>query len=204
MFNQKSKIIVSSLLIALILASFMSVASFSASSAQIRSSVLRLHIRANSDSQEDQNLKLKVRDEILNSCYDIFSDAKNISEALEQAETEKAKIELAAKRVIAENGFSYPVKVEIGTSFFPTKTYENSVTLPAGEYMAVRVIIGSGEGHNWWCVMFPPLCVPAAKGDAQLSDVLTDDALKLTEKKPEYDVRFKIVEVIERLFSDNK
>lgn len=204
MFTKETKIIISSLLIAFILSSYFSLASFVCSSEKIRSDVLRLHIRANSDSEADQRLKLKVRDEVLRAGRDIFSGAENLNEAVEKCTLATEKIQKTAQRVIYENGFSYPVSVEIGRSFFPVKTYENDVTLPAGDYTAVKIIIGSGKGHNWWCVMFPPLCLPAAQGDKSLSDVLEENEVKLTKSSPKYEVRFKICEIFEKLCSKSK
>lgn len=204
MFNKNSKIIISSLLIAFILSSYFSLASFVSSSEKIRSSVLRLHIRANSDSEIDQNLKLKVRDEVLKTGAEAFSGVENLSQAIEKTEKAKEKIRKTAEAVIKENGFSYPVSVEIGTDFFPVRTYENEVTLPAGDYTAVKIIIGSGKGHNWWCVMFPPLCLPAAQGETDLEDVLEKREIKLTKSSPKYEVRFKIAELLEKICSKTK
>lgn len=159
----------------------------------IRSNVLRLHVIANSDSKEDQELKLKVRDVLLSTGSDLFSGSADVSSAKEIANSEISTLEKAAQRALIENGCDDSVHIEVGHSRFPTKTY-GSVTLPAGEYEAVRVIIGKGEGHNWWCVMFPPLCLPAAEGETELDDVLSPDALKLVSSNPKYEIRFKIVE----------
>lgn len=108
------------------------------------------------------------------------------------------KIEEAAQATVFENGFDYSVKVEVGKSRFPTKTYEQ-FTLPAGVYDAVRVIIGSGNGKNWWCVMFPSLCLPAAKKDNEVQDVFSKEALKVITANPKYEIRFWVVEKIEQV-----
>lgn len=204
MYSKNFRIIASSLFVALIFSLYLSLASFISSSEQIRSNVLRLHIRANSDSEIDQSLKLKVRDEVLKTGKEAFSGAENMEEAVEKCSAAAQKIKNTAETVIRENGFSYPVSVEIGRSFFPVRTYENDVTLPAGDYTAVKIVIGSGKGHNWWCVMFPPLCLPAAKGEKDLSDVLDEKEIRLTKSNPEIEVRFKICELIEKICSKAK
>ena len=204
MLSEKSKIIISSLLISLILSSYVSLASFISSGEIIRKNVLRLHIRANSDSLCDQNLKLRVRDEILKTGAEAFSGADSLSEAVEKSERAKQDLKQTAERVIRENGFSYPVSVEIGTSFFPVRTYENDITLPAGDYTAVKITIGEGRGHNWWCVMFPPLCLPAADGEKELESVLGSREMKLAKTNPRYEVRFKIAELFEKICSKQK
>ena len=92
----------------------------------------------------------------------------------------------------------YPVKVEIGQSYFNTRTYDE-VTLPAGQYDAVRILIGEGEGKNWWCVMFPPMCVPAASESEELSDVLSADQMEIVQNAECYEVKFKTLEIIEEI-----
>ncbi len=204
MKNKNFQIIVSSLLIAFIFSSYLSLASFISSSDKIRRNVLRLHIKANSDSETDQNLKLKVRDEILKEGSYIFAGAQNLKDAVENCENARGKIQKTAEKVIRENGYDYSVKTEIGRSFFPVRTYENSVTLPAGDYTALKITIGGGKGHNWWCVMFPPLCLPAAEGEKTLSDVLENDEEKLVKSNPKYEFRFKIAELFEKICSKAK
>lgn len=164
----------------------------------IKENVLRLHVIANSDSDEDQKLKLAVRDAVLSAGSPLFDGEVNTKNAAEIAKSETEYLEQAAQAVIDENGFDYGVKIEVGQSRFPTRVYED-VTLPAGEYTAVRVILGKGEGHNWWCVMFPPMCLSAAEGDASLSDVLSQDALELTRSGKKYEVKFKLIEWYENI-----
>ena len=160
--------------------------------------MLRLHVIAASDSDEDQALKLKVRDAVLKEGEDIFNGSVNIDNAVQKITPEIERLSIAAKKVINENGFDYDVKVTLGREFFTTRTYEN-ITLPAGRYLAVRVVIDKGAGHNWWCVMFPPLCLPAAEASTDIDDVLTDKGVKLVEKNPKYEPRFKIIELIEKI-----
>ncbi len=114
-------------------------------SSELQENIVRLHILANSDAACDQALKLKVRDRLLDQ-------SKKTSDLLTDAE-----IIACCKEEIAKNGFSYPVTLERGNFYFPQKAYDN-ITLPAGNYNAVRIVIGSGQGQNWWCVMYPPLC----------------------------------------------
>lgn len=119
--------------------------------------VLRLHVIANSNEEIDQNLKLKVRDEILKSADEIFIDNTDITVAKKNIKNNLDKIEKIAQKTVVDNGYNYKVKVSFGQSDFPTKVYGN-ITLPAGSYEALKVEIGEAEGKNWWCVMFPPLC----------------------------------------------
>ena len=161
---------------------------------------MRLHIRANSDSAEDQNLKLKVRDAVLEYGKTAFSDVTSLSDAKKKAILLCDDFQNVAQKTVYENGFNYDVKVKVSKELFSVRTYGN-VTLPAGEYNALCMEIGEGKGKNWWCVMFPMLCIPAAKGETDMSDVLTDDELELTKKNPKYDVRFKIAEIYEKITS---
>ena len=131
-------------------------------SAQIKTDTLRLHIIANSDSDLDQKLKLKVRDRVLEYTGELFAEVSGKTEAEALAEYSSDEIKNIAEEVIAENGADYSVSVEITNMWFETRSYDG-FTLPAGDYDAVRIIIGAGEGHNWWCVMYPPLCIPGAE-----------------------------------------
>ena len=159
---KKIKIIECSIFIGFLIAIVLSVTSFAETCDEIRTDVLRLHVIANSDSPEDQALKLKVRDAILEKGENIFDGSVTRENAQEKIEKEKKILEETAKKVIEENGFDYDVEITVTEEYFTTRTYEN-VTLPAGNYMAVRVLIGESAGQNWWCVMFPPLCLPAAE-----------------------------------------
>lgn len=126
-------------------------------SEDIASSVFRLHVIANSDSEEDQNLKLKVRDALLAYMNTIAKNCTSKQEVIELAKKHQEEFKKIAQKVIIENEFDYDVNVEIGVSDFPTKYY-GDIALPAGSYDALRVTIGKAQGQNWWCVMFPPLC----------------------------------------------
>jgi len=165
--------------------------------------VLRLHVIANSDLDSDQNLKLKVRDEILKNADDIFIDNTDITKAKENVRCNLDKIEEIAKNTIKENGYDYKVKVSFGKSDFPTKVYGN-ITLPAGSYEALKVEIGEAKGKNWWCVMFPPLCfvdasTPKMDDDALkiLKDTLSEDEYNLitNSDNANIEIKFKIYEM---------
>lgn len=119
--------------------------------------VFRLHVIANSDSDEDQNLKYRVRDSLLSYMNDLAANCSSKEEVINLANSHLSDFEKIAHDVVLENGFDYNVKVEIGNFEFPTKTY-GDISLPAGFYDALKVEIGEAKGKNWWCVMFPPLC----------------------------------------------
>lgn len=164
----------------------------------IRDNVFRLHVIANSDSAEDQQLKLAVRDEIISLSASIFSQVHNREEAENAARTHLPELERAAKRVVSERGYDYPVRAEVSNEYFNTRFYEQ-VTLPAGKYDALRVIIGEGAGKNWWCVMFPQMCLPAAEQTQELERVLTEDEMQMVTDYQDYEIRFKLVEWYEYL-----
>ena len=194
---KKSRLLIASIAISLVLNVIVSTVSFSKTSSDLRNSILRMHVVANSDTDEDQQLKLKVRDAVLQQGKELFNGEIDAKSAEEKLIPSKDELEEAARQVIAENGFEYDVKINIGKAFFTTRTYDEKYTLPAGEYEAVNVIIGEGKGHNWWCVMFPPMCLPACEGDSELEDILSDEELELAESNPKYELRFKLVEIFE-------
>ena len=129
----------------------------SAVSTNISKSVFRLHVIANSDSEEDQNLKYIVRDNLINYMNSLTNNITSKDKAIEIAKEHKQDFYDIAKKTIEENGYDYDVNIEIGNSYFPTKYY-GDITFPAGYYDALKVEIGNAKGQNWWCVMFPPLC----------------------------------------------
>lgn len=162
-------------------------------SSEIRSDTLRLHIIANSDSEFDQELKLKVRDGVLELTGELFAEVSGKTEAEALAKYSSDDIKAAAEEVIAENGADYEVNVEVVEMWFETRSYDG-FTLPAGDYDAVRIIIGAGEGHNWWCVMYPQLCLPGAEGAAEKygrnAAFVQGDG---------YEIRFALIEWLEKL-----
>ena len=171
------------------------------SEAAIYDNVLRLHVLANSDSAEDQELKLLVRDKILEETSSLFADCKTKEEAQRAVEENTERIKEIAEDTIRAAGYDYAVSVSIGQEEYPTKNYEECC-FPAGEYLSLRVMIGEAEGENWWCVLFPPLCLNAASQSSEaFAEVgLTDEQYNfITETSdPRYKVRFKVLEVIEK------
>lgn len=175
----------------------------------LRNSVLRLHILADSDTEYAQSLKLKVRDGLLES--GIFNEADSLEEAEEIAEEKLSEIENKAEDILRENGCFLPVTAELADVVFDERVY-GDITMPAGEYRALRVKIGSAQGKNWWCVMYPPLCLPAvcdenkAEETVEKSDsaeeVFTDEERDILHYPKKYEVRFalwdKIKELLER------
>lgn len=188
-----------SVLFAFLLAVIVSISGFESECGGIRDKVLRLHVIANSDSAEDQQLKLAVRDAVLEKGKNIFG-ADGTKNAAEEKNPPQPgpRFRRRLKKQCVKAAFATRLRVEITKTRFPTRSYE-SFTLPAGVYDAVRVVIGSGEGKNWWCVMFPPLCLPAAKKDVRPEDVFDSSELRLVQSDPKIEIRFWIVEKLEKL-----
>lgn len=154
------KIIKKFILLIFLLSAFITVSAISyvsAVSQNISNSVFRLHVIANSDSDEDQNLKYIVRDNLINYMNKLTENITSKDEAIKLAKEHETDFYKIAKQTIEDNGYDYDVKIEIGNSYFPTKYY-GDISLPAGYYDALKVEIGNSTGQNWWCVMFPPLC----------------------------------------------
>jgi len=165
----------------------------------VRERVVRLHVLANSDSEEDQALKLKVRDAVVQTAAGWMDTAADTEEALALAREELPRLQQAAERVVTEAGYTYPVQVELCETYFTTRQYD-TVTLPAGWYQAVRVSIGEAKGQNWWCVVYPPMCASAATGRDVLADVLTGGQQQLVQER-RYVVKFKVVEWFETVLN---
>ena len=169
----------------------------------ISNDVLRLHIIANSDLSVDQNVKLKVRDAVLTAMSDKFSNSKSLNDTLNIANKNKEYIKNVADNELEKYGVEYDANVEVKKEYFNTRSY-NDVTLPAGCYNSVVITLGNGVGKNWWCVMYPAICLPQVS-DTELDKVLDDDEMSVISNS-KYDVRFKIVEVYEEVksFFENK
>lgn len=168
--------------------------SFENSCKGIREEILRLHVIANSDEDYDQELKLKVRDSLLRCSETVFSGSEDIISAQGKLQQNTDKLLYSAEEIIRESGYDYDIKIELARSYFPTRVYDD-ITLPAGYYKAVRVIIGEGKGKNWWCIMFPPLCLPAATDNKEvISEYLSDDEMNIVTSNPEYEIRFWLIE----------
>lgn len=172
--------------------------SFAAECNDISDRVLRLHILANSDTDADQELKLAVRDRILAETGDMFDIQGDLKDAERNALDNLEFIRQVAQDEVNARGYDYPVQAELTNMLFDTRTY-GDITMPSGNYDAVRITIGSAEGHNWWCVLYPPLCIPAAQPKEELSDVLTESEMKVVQSNPKYEVRFAIVEFFQSL-----
>lgn len=196
-----SKKVKNSLILLFLLFLYVSISAISyvnAVSNDIKESVFRLHVIANSDSEEDQNLKYKVRDNLIQYMNTICKDVSKKDEAIELAKLHQEEFLQIAKDTIQENGYSYPVTVEIGNFSFPTKDY-GDVSLPAGYYDALRVKIGEAEGQNWWCVMFPPLCfvnvssgIVPEESKELMKQELNDEEYSIVTKEDSSEIQFKI------------
>lgn len=165
--------------------------------------VLRLHVIANSDSDADQELKLLVRDAILEETQKILKNAKSREEAEKIISEHSALLENIALETVRKNQFDYPVTLELGREKYPTKNYE-SCAFPSGEYLSLRIKIGEASGENWWCVLFPPLCLSAATDkDAFTSVGITDSQYQIITEtdNPKYKIRFKLLESFEQLIN---
>lgn len=180
----------------LICAVLCSMSHFSAACDDLRQNVLRLHIIANSDSDADQQLKLKIRDEILRETDGLFENSKNLQEAQNTVCDNLEFFEAVANEVIAENGFDYTATASFGTSEFSTRYYDD-FTLPAGEYQSLIITLGEAKGKNWWCVVYPTVCIPAAKGE--LNDTVSDESAQIAKGGKRFIMRFKTVEIYEKI-----
>lgn len=170
---------------------------------EIYDTVVRLHVLANSDTEEDQALKLKVRDGVLEAAAPLVEGCTTQAEAIEVLTAHLNELEAAALAVMESEGYDYPVTVLLGEEDYPTRVYE-SCAFPAGTYVSLRVLIGEGEGQNWWCCLFPPLCLSAATAKSDNEDAfiqvgLTKDQYGIITEtgKTKYKVRFKLLEVLE-------
>ncbi len=163
--------------------------------ADIRDKTLRLHIIANSDSAEDQAVKLKVRDRVLQEIGTELSEAANKEDALTLLTEKIDVLNKLADEVLTANGKSARSDAYVGRVYFPTRVYED-FTLPAGDYMAVNIVLGDGEGKNWWCVMYPGLCLPPSEKQAVETGYTKDEERLI---RSGYEVKFLTVEVIERI-----
>lgn len=205
--TQKNKQLVTNLHLAvacgLIFSILLSICGFSAHCERIRDRVFRLHILANSDSEEDQACKLAVRDRLLQEGELLFAGAQSEADAAALAAEALPQLQAVAQDEVFRQGYDYPVRVEVTRCSFNTRVYEET-TLPAGEYEALRVILGDGAGHNWWCVMFPPMCLPAAQESETLSEVLKEEEMDIVEGGTKYEIKFKAVELYESVSSKLK
>ncbi len=175
----------------------------------ISNSVFRLHIVANSDSAEDQTLKLSIRDRLMRECGFLFENADTAQEAAKIADKNLDQICKIAQSEVDSQGYDYKVCAKVGKFAFPTKSYKD-ITLPSGKYTALRIEIGKASGKNWWCVMYPPLCLTDGiiscpeSSKEKLKSSLSDEEYRLVTKENSksipVEVRFKIVEIFQNIF----
>lgn len=176
----------------------------------IASQIIRFHVIANSDSAEDQALKLKVKSALTEALRPKLSSLTDVNEARRVIEENLAALEALSEDIIQENGYQYTVTASLETGYFPIKIY-GDLTLPPGQYEALRVEIGEAKGQNWWCIMFPPLCfvdatysVVPKESKEQLKHVLTEDEYEavFSSKKADVRVKFKLFELIKDYLSN--
>lgn len=164
----------------------------------IRENTLRLHILANSDSPADQALKLKIRDAVLSCSGELFSGCDTRQKMISAAQEQLPKIQQVAEQTALHNGYELPVTVSVTDMFFETRRYDH-VILPAGTYTAVRIELGEAAGKNWWCVLYPPLCVSAAQTGFTEEEAQISDSLLQQDALPRYRARLAVVEWWETL-----
>ena len=195
--NKAIKIFVPIFVLLLLISAY--VVPFIETSERISEDVFRLHILANSDAEYDQQLKLKVRDAILEKGQELFLNCSSLDEIINTCEDNIALFSATAEQCITDNGYGYSVNVYVDKEWFNTREYEE-ITLPSGIYNALKIEIGEAEGHNWWCVMFPAICLSAVS-DSEINEILDDEEVDLINSNQKYEIRFKIVEVYEKIKS---
>lgn len=161
----------------------------------ISTKVLRMHVLANSNSIDDQRLKIAVKNNILKSTKELFTDCNNLEESIEIAQSNTELIKASAQEVIKKYNKNYDVKVYVDNEFFDVREYKD-FTLPSGNYNTVKIVIGEGKGKNWWCVMYPAVCISACSDD--FDKALTKEEKKLITSK-KYIPKFKILEIINKI-----
>ena len=197
--TKQNKLLGKALVCGFVMAMITSFFPFAAACGGLPENVVRLHVVANSDSEEDQSVKLLVRDVVLEEAAKWYGGAQSMEEASSQLCTHLQSLGETARTTLAENGMEYSAKVEMTEMYFSTRDY-GTFRLPAGRYRTLRVTLGEGQGKNWWCVVFPSLCLPAA-GEEQ-SDLLLslpESEREIVENPEQFQVKFKAVELWESL-----
>ena len=197
--TKQNKLLGKALVCGFVMAMITSFFPFAAACGGLPENVVRLHVVANSDSEEDQSVKLLVRDAVLEEAAKWYGGAQSMEEASSQLCTHLQSLGETARTTLAENGMEYSAKVEMTEMYFSTRDY-GTFRLPAGRYRTLRVTLGEGQGKNWWCVVFPSLCLPAA-GEEQ-SDLLLslpESEREIVENPEQFQVKFKAVELWEFL-----
>ncbi len=184
----------SSLCVAFVLLFVYAMIPFEGECRSIADNVLRVHILANSDSEEDQTLKLKVRDALLRESENMFSDVHSKEEAMLLAADNLDHFAKIAYKTLKEYGYDYTVSAQIANVCFDTRNYDD-ISMPSGYYDALQIKIGKAQGKNWWCVMYPSLCIGAASDLDDLENKLTDDQYNIVNSHHRYVFKFKVVEI---------
>ena len=210
MRNQKSTVFIITFSVLILVSAAVSAFLPVSGEEELYDKVIRLHVLANSDSEEDQELKLEVRDTVLENLNGKLSDVRDRKSAESVLTSEFSAVEAAAEQKIRELGYDYQVNISLTEEYYPEKSYEE-LTMPSGEYMSLKVEIGAAEGKNWWCVVFPPLCLNAAtknenasskNEDALIEVGFTEEQYRIITQndKPRYKIKFKILEMFEEWF----
>ncbi len=192
-------------LCALLLAAALTLApvmDYRAACEELRGDVIRLHILADSDAPAAQEIKLQVRDALLARAGTLLAGGNTAEEALCLLEKNLPAIAETANETLRSRGCAYTAKAELTEEYFSTRAY-GDLTLPAGKYAALRVTLGGGEGQNWWCVMFPPLCLPAAEGEPAAVDAFSENEKRVLSPAG-YEIRFWLVDKIEELLQKRR
>lgn len=168
---------------------------FSYGCENIRDNTIRLHIIASSDSDTDQNIKLIVRNKLLEKSTEIFNENITTENAVQIITPKLEEIKIFTDNILEENNIKYVSQVKLETEYFDTRIYDNNIIMPAGKYLALKIILGDGQGKNWWCVMFPSLCIPVAEKGYE--NIYSENEIKIINSDKEYKIRFKIIEYIE-------
>lgn len=163
---------------------------------KLKENIIRVHILANSDSRQDQRLKYKIKDNISTEVSKLLHVTKTKNNAKQIVFNNLKHISQLSKNEIIKNGYDYDVNVFLAKSYFPTRKYDEFV-LPAGTYDALKVVIGKGQGKNWWCVAFPPMCSPIYSDEQNIEDILGEEQLEMIKKPCEY--KFAIIELISNI-----
>ncbi len=191
------KLLFKSLSVGLILSIFFTMIPFSAQCSILSDKLFRLHILANSDSEADQELKLRVRDKVIDYTTTLFEDCNTKEETISITEDNLSSILDVAQKEVYNSGYNYKVNGEITKMYFNTRTY-SKFTIPSGKYDALRITIGEGNGHNWWCVMYPSFCL-GESSDLEKSSLSENDKDLISKNSDEYKIKFQIIEWFEKL-----
>lgn len=199
--TQRKKLILSvfaGLILSVLICMTTDFTAFAGECSDIRNEIVRIHILANSNTKEDQALKIKVRDRILQECSAYFQPNSTKEDALNTLSSHLPQIKLAAEQELERQGYDYPVRVSLQNTYFTTRVYD-TLTLPAGNYDALRIEIGEAAGHNWWCIAFPQMCLPAVEQKTPPDEVFSEEQEDILKNPQKYEVKFAIVEFFESI-----